>query len=250
MPEPRHHEEHADFDYIVVGAGAGGGPLAANLAEAGMRVLLIDAGGDVENDNYLVPAFHADASEDPAQRWDYFVRHYADEEQHSRDSKLVPGKGILYPRAGAVGGCTAHHALITVYPYNRDWDEIADETGDPSWRSSAMRAYFERIERCGYRPRPKVLPANPLLARLVRLLPFVSDRYANKARHGFDGWLPTRLADPGLIIEDTQLLKVILTAAEGSLVDFLGRPLSPLEGLGALVDPNDWRVQTDALQGI
>ncbi|MET9688102.1 GMC oxidoreductase [Streptomyces sp. NPDC006514] len=238
------------FDFVVVGAGAGGGPLAANLAASGMRVLLLDAGGAEENDNYLVPAFHADASEDPVQRWDYFVRHYADEQQHQRDGKLVPGEGILYPRAGAVGGCTAHHALITVYPYNRDWDDIARETADASWGSTAMRRYFERLERCTYRPRPKEPPANRLLAALLELLPFVAARYRNDSRHGFDGWLPTELADPELVIRDQQLLKVILSAAQDTLADFIGRPLSPLEGLGSFVDPNDWRVQTEGLQGL
>lgn len=238
------------FDYVVVGAGAGGGPLAANLAAAGRRTLLLDAGGATENDNYLVPAFHPDASEDPVQCWNYFVRHYADERQHRRDSKLVPDRGILYPRAGAVGGCTAHHALITVYPYNRDWDAIAEETGDTTWQSTAMRRYFERLERCTYRPRPKEPPANPLLAALLNALPFTAARYRNDARHGFDGWLPTALADPELVVQDKQLLKVILSAAEDALADLLDRPLSPLEGFGAFVDPNDWRVQTRALQGL
>ncbi|MER5719106.1 GMC oxidoreductase [Streptomyces sp. NPDC002132] len=239
------------FDYVVVGAGAGGGPLAANLAAAGLRTLLLDAGGAPENDAYRVPAFHADASEDPGQCWNYFVRHYADERQQQRDGKFVREReGVLYPRAGTVGGCTAHHALITVYPYNRDWDAIAEETGDATWRSTAMRRYFERLERCTYRPRPKEPPANPLLAALLKALPFTGGRYRNDARHGFDGWLPTALADPRLAVQDEQLLKVILSAAEDTLADFLDRPLSPLEGYGSFVDPNDWRAQTHALQGL
>ena len=52
------------FDYVVVGSGAGGGPVAANLAEAGHRVLLLEAGLDPEDDDYRVPAFHGRASED------------------------------------------------------------------------------------------------------------------------------------------------------------------------------------------
>ena len=35
-----------DADYIVVGSGAGGGTVAARLAENGYQVLLLEAGGD------------------------------------------------------------------------------------------------------------------------------------------------------------------------------------------------------------
>ena len=34
------------FDYVVIGAGAGGGVVAARLAEAGKRVLVLEAGDD------------------------------------------------------------------------------------------------------------------------------------------------------------------------------------------------------------
>ena len=34
-----------EYDYIVVGSGAGGAPVAANLARRGFTVALLDAGG-------------------------------------------------------------------------------------------------------------------------------------------------------------------------------------------------------------
>lgn len=243
----------APYDYIVVGAGAGGGPLAANLAEAGMRVLLLEAGieggadrsSSSDSDDYAVPAFHGRATEDPAMSWQFFVRHYEDTAQQERDDKYVADQdGVFYPRAAAVGGCTAHNAMITVYPHDADWDGIATLTGDESWRSDAMRNYFERLEACSYRKPPWRRPANRLLAALVTRVPWLRDRYLNRGRHGFGGWLGTSLADPVLAAQDKSVLRLLFEAATGSLTDFLRRPLHPSEGLvQGWVDPNDWQVQ-------
>ena len=102
----------SSYGYIIVGSGAGGGPLACNLAKAGQKVLLLEAGGDHENYNYQVPVFHGLATEDEDLKWDYFVRHYTSDEQQRRDCKFVPQRdGVLYPRAGTLGGCTAHNAM-------------------------------------------------------------------------------------------------------------------------------------------
>jgi choline dehydrogenase len=45
--------QRSSYDYVIVGSGAGG-PLACNLAKAGLKVLLLEAGGDHEPTNRLL----------------------------------------------------------------------------------------------------------------------------------------------------------------------------------------------------
>ncbi|HEY3051972.1 MAG TPA: GMC oxidoreductase [Thermoanaerobaculia bacterium] len=135
-----------EYDYIVVGSGAGGGPLAANLAKRGSRVLLIEAGSDPETYLYQVPCFHAFSTEEKAMAWNFFVHHYSRDED--RDTKFCPEQnGVFYPRAGTLGGCTAHNAMITIVPHDSDWNGIAEVTGDDSWRAERMRPYFQRVQQ-------------------------------------------------------------------------------------------------------
>jgi choline dehydrogenase len=215
-----------NFDYIVVGAGAGGGVLAARLAEGGKRVLLLDAGDDPAkpldaapqirqlSSDYMVPAFHPFASENPALKWDFWVRHYRSTAQQKKDWRYrqccedETVDGVLYPRASGLGGCTGHNAMIIVRPNNADWNHIWQLTGDASWRASNMQKYFRRLERCCYRWRP--------FKWLDRLFGW------NPTGHGWRGWLTTERALPLRAILDWRLRRTLwraLLAAASLLPD-------------------------------
>ncbi|MBV1857166.1 MAG: GMC family oxidoreductase N-terminal domain-containing protein, partial [Nannocystaceae bacterium] len=179
--------------------------LAANLARAGHSVLLLEAGTDAgANINYQVPAFHGLSTEDPEMRWDYYVQHYDDAARGQRDTKWVDEPitgvepGIFYPRAGTLGGCTAHNALIAIKPHASDWNRIAELTGDEHWRAENMDPYFEEVTT----------------------------------------WLPIDTADPTVALFDLKLQKVIaggikafsLSRGEGLLSGLTGS-VSELYGL-------------------
>jgi choline dehydrogenase-like flavoprotein len=246
-------EPEQEFEYIVVGSGPGGGTLAARLAENGFRVLLLEAGGDPLKEeggnpnpytgnntlpeDYQVPAFHAQASENSGMKWDFYVRHYSDTAMQQKDPKYVAAEdGILYPRNAGLGGCSAHNAMITVYPHNADWDEIATLTGDKSWRADAMRKYFMLLENCHHRP----------WWRFWSWLGF------NPTRHGFKGWLHTECAIPEAVLDDKNMMTAIIdsTVAEAlgkNTTSFWERVRWFLLGRG---DPNDWRLVRENSCGV
>ncbi len=163
--------ETKTFEYIVVGSGAGGGPLAANLARQGHSVLLLEAGKETGGKTeYQVPVLHPSATETPELAWHYYVEHYRDSARAKQDTKYVAGEGILYPRGGHLGGSTAVNAMITVAPKNSDWDTIAQITGDSSWAASNMRQYHNRVMRWLTVERPHVDAATLLDNSIAAIL--------------------------------------------------------------------------------
>ncbi|GIZ36555.1 hypothetical protein CKM354_000002600 [Cercospora kikuchii] len=212
------------YEYVIVGSGPGGGPLAARLAIAGHRVLLIEAGGDFgDNVNQTVPARNLQSGEDPNIKWDYFVTHYKDVERQKKDIKmtyrlsdgsfyhgLYPPEGaeplgILYPRASALGGCAEHNAVVTTYPHKSDWTYLQTLTGDDSWAPEKMREYFKKLEHAQY-------PVGP--------------------GHGKDGWFHTSLTELTLVAADFKVLSIVLSAASAlGKSDLISTVLNTVTGL-------------------
>lgn len=185
------------YDFIVVGTGAGGAPLAARLATLGYSVLCIEAGRDEDDSKINVPSYHGISTEDNRWSWNYFVRHnQGNSAMDLKDTKFERNRGgILYPRASGIGGCTLHNAMITMYPDNKDWDYLAKISGDNSWSSHNMRKYFQRIEKNTYKFNvPK-----------------------NWQTNGFKGWLSTTQTRLKFLFEkfggDATFRKIIFASA-------------------------------------
>ena len=118
------------FDYVVVGAGSAGAPLAARLSEdPANRVLLLEAGRDY-------PTF----SETPPDVLD--SRNLASMDHDWGFTAVpVPGRTIPYRRGKLVGGCSAMNSCAALWGRREDFDEWV-ALGNPEWGWERVEPYF------------------------------------------------------------------------------------------------------------
>ncbi|KAJ4028878.1 hypothetical protein NW761_014874 [Fusarium oxysporum] len=147
------------YDYIVVGSGPGGGPLAAHLAQTGYKTLLLGAGDDESADSESqILAWARAIGISESLSWSFWARHYDDDELEKKNQHLVwtlptgdkwvgPGSeapdgaemlGAQYPRGATLGGSSVVNAGLTVLPSDSDWEHVREITGDASWNAKHM----------------------------------------------------------------------------------------------------------------
>lgn len=124
-------------DVVVVGAGTSGCALAARLADAGRRVLLLESGAVPTGPGewppeVLDPASLAAAGPGHPANWDL-------------PAEVLPGRVVRVPRGRIAGGSSALNAAVFVRGRRADFDGWA-AAGSPLWAYDAVLPAFRRLE--------------------------------------------------------------------------------------------------------
>jgi choline dehydrogenase len=124
-----------DTDVLVIGAGTAGCVIARRLVDAGLSVVLLEAGDDTPRPAVSDPVRMHELWDTSA---DWGFRTVPQEFAHERRLHL--------PRGKVVGGSHALNAMIWVRGHRADYDTWA-YLGNSEWSWLSVRPVFEQIEK-------------------------------------------------------------------------------------------------------
>ncbi len=135
-PKAAAGQEIGRFDYVIVGAGSAGCVLANRLsADAGTRVLLLEAGG---KDNYIwihIPIGYLYTQNNPRTDWCF----------KTEAEERLGGRALSYPRGRVLGGSSSINGMIYMRGQARDYDGWR-QLGNRGWGWEEVLPYFKKSE--------------------------------------------------------------------------------------------------------
>jgi choline dehydrogenase len=128
-----------EYDYIVVGGGSAGMPVAARLSQRGYRTLLIEAGrrtlGPLRSWITAMPSAYGYAYRNSATTWLYY----------GEPEPALNHRRLYQPRGKALGGSSAVNGLGFLRPHPAVFDRWVG-CGAPGWSFPEVLPYYKRLE--------------------------------------------------------------------------------------------------------
>jgi choline dehydrogenase len=133
------------YDVIVCGSGSSGSVVARRLAEnPDVRVLLLEAGGSDQISSVM-----------EATRWAENLGSATDWGFAAEPGPEVNGRSIPMSMGKVLGGGSSINVMAWSRGHQRDWDQLAEQLGDPAWSYRSVLDIFRRIEDWRGKPDPR-----------------------------------------------------------------------------------------------
>src|ERR1700682_3261438 len=134
MLDTSNKEIQSHYDYIVVGAGAAGSVLAAELSASGAQVLVIESGGPDDAPTIMNPSI-----------WFYNVAGPLDYHLPIAPSPRLNNRKFNMALGHVLGGGTSINAMVWMRGMQRDYDRWA-ENGAKGWAFADVLPVFKKQE--------------------------------------------------------------------------------------------------------
>jgi choline dehydrogenase len=134
MIDSSNKEIESHYDYIVVGAGAAGSVLAAELSASGAQVLVIESGGPDDAPTIMNPSI-----------WFYNVAGPLDYQLPIAPSPRLNNRKFNMALGHVLGGGTSINAMVWMRGMQRDYDRWA-ENGAKGWAFADVLPVFKKQE--------------------------------------------------------------------------------------------------------